>query len=367
MKHGEQIRTYILKMIQTCPVNTRLPTEHELMKRFKVARQTVHGEMARLGNEGLVVRRRRAGTFIASGTAPFQYEMDPPEGDRVLLVYPNWFAYDIWQKMLLAEREIVKKGLVPCHVKLDPESDLAGLKQQVMGAGSRNRVRGIVMIPPGAMLADAELSILDSLGVPTAIMVPIGGIERFRNLHTVTHDYERAGAMAIELLLGRGHRSFGYMPTEPWSLSSRRLQKGMRMALARAGVSARALHAPRRRSLAWAFTPDLAVEMALPHLRDSVTALLVDSADVGVDAVVRACYLKDVRIPRDASLVAFADRSAYYSVQAPRPCLVTTPRGKLVERAMSIVLGDEKTKARESILPVMVDLGESIAGGGSRE
>ncbi len=43
----------------------RIPFEHELMKRYKCARMTVNKALAGLVEAGLIVRRRRAGSFVA--------------------------------------------------------------------------------------------------------------------------------------------------------------------------------------------------------------------------------------------------------------------------------------------------------------
>jgi GntR family histidine utilization transcriptional repressor len=43
----------------------RIPFEHELMARYGCARMTVNKAIARLAEAGLIVRRRRAGSFVA--------------------------------------------------------------------------------------------------------------------------------------------------------------------------------------------------------------------------------------------------------------------------------------------------------------
>jgi GntR family histidine utilization transcriptional repressor len=43
----------------------RIPAEHELMKEYRCARMTVNKAMASLADTGLIVRRKRAGSFVA--------------------------------------------------------------------------------------------------------------------------------------------------------------------------------------------------------------------------------------------------------------------------------------------------------------
>lgn len=47
------------------PPGTKLPSEHELMDLFGAARMTVNKALHQLQRDGLVVRRRKAGTFVA--------------------------------------------------------------------------------------------------------------------------------------------------------------------------------------------------------------------------------------------------------------------------------------------------------------
>ncbi len=47
----------------------RIPTELELTARYDCARMTVHKALARLAERGLIVRRRRAGSFVAAPPA----------------------------------------------------------------------------------------------------------------------------------------------------------------------------------------------------------------------------------------------------------------------------------------------------------
>jgi GntR family histidine utilization transcriptional repressor len=44
----------------------RIPTEHELMQRYGCARMTVHQAISRLVGEGLIERRKKAGSFVAT-------------------------------------------------------------------------------------------------------------------------------------------------------------------------------------------------------------------------------------------------------------------------------------------------------------
>lgn len=43
----------------------RVPSEHELMEQYRCSRMTVHKALSAMANAGLIVRRRRSGSFVA--------------------------------------------------------------------------------------------------------------------------------------------------------------------------------------------------------------------------------------------------------------------------------------------------------------
>lgn len=53
------------------PPGHRVPVEHELMKTYGCSRMTVSKVLTELASNGLVERRRRAGTFVAKPRPPF--------------------------------------------------------------------------------------------------------------------------------------------------------------------------------------------------------------------------------------------------------------------------------------------------------
>ena len=68
----EQIKRTLTANIRSglWPAGHRLPPEHVLARHFDAARMTVHRALREMTDEGLVVRRRRVGTFVAAPPAP---------------------------------------------------------------------------------------------------------------------------------------------------------------------------------------------------------------------------------------------------------------------------------------------------------
>ena len=67
----DQIRRAIRDLILagTWPPGTAVPPEHALMEKLGASRMTVHRALAQLAREGLITRRRRSGTIVASPPA----------------------------------------------------------------------------------------------------------------------------------------------------------------------------------------------------------------------------------------------------------------------------------------------------------
>lgn len=67
----DQIRRAVRDLILagTWPPGTAVPPEHALMERLGASRMTVHRALVQLAREGLITRRRRSGTVVASPPA----------------------------------------------------------------------------------------------------------------------------------------------------------------------------------------------------------------------------------------------------------------------------------------------------------
>ena len=61
-----QLKTLLLEDILngTYPPGSRLPTEHELCERLGVSRTPVSRALSELADEGVILRKRRSGTFV---------------------------------------------------------------------------------------------------------------------------------------------------------------------------------------------------------------------------------------------------------------------------------------------------------------
>lgn len=96
------------------PAGTRLPTEAELGEQHGVSRATAQRVLHELAQEGLVVRRRRHGTFVADGVR---------QENLLRFVNPTITGPEV-----PGRHEVVSAGVIPA---VDADVDLAGLADDI--------------------------------------------------------------------------------------------------------------------------------------------------------------------------------------------------------------------------------------------
>lgn len=100
----KRLRESMLQLIRRCPMGEKLPTERELTIRFNASRGTVNKVMVELERDGYVTRRGGKGTFVSSRDLETHLENNRDRNQSaILLAYPEFFSYNIWENVHLAE------------------------------------------------------------------------------------------------------------------------------------------------------------------------------------------------------------------------------------------------------------------------
>jgi multiple sugar transport system substrate-binding protein len=136
----------------------RLPTEHELCARFGLSRTPVTHALTDLAAEGVVLRRRRHGTFV--NPQWLARRADPGEVRALTPIYDRWELYDRWGPHLRAS----SPG-APLLVTQAEVNDLHGVFLRAVAEGK----------PP-------DLAILDSVWVAefaaSGVLWPLEELDR---------------------------------------------------------------------------------------------------------------------------------------------------------------------------------------------
>lgn len=175
-----------------------------------------------------------------------------------------------------------------------------------------NGVDGLLITPSGETLAQSpSLSVLSGANVPIVIAERhIDDVLDHLELESVRSDHARGAEIAINHLIGLGHRDIGVCVRQS-SPTAVRVLKGYRWAMERAGLE----HGPANsRHITVDRDQPEALRMQIEELRDWVvergfTAVLVLN-DEDALTFVDSCQAKGLAIPGDLAIVAYDDEIA---------------------------------------------------------
>jgi len=194
----QQVADSLRKMLHGLKAGDRLPSVHDLEKHFGVAKSTVEAAVSELQAEGLIVRRKGSGTFVA----------DAPRGagrrqvGRIMITsIPLGTSLNIYSAMLSAlESEMRRLGYEPVlFSEVSPALRFAQAQQR-WEAGA---VDGFINI---GSLHEGDLATY-----PTVPGVVMGEVPDGAPVHQVVVDNYGGGRAAGQYLWGLGHRRIAFM------------------------------------------------------------------------------------------------------------------------------------------------------------
>ena len=116
-RHNE-LKACLLDQIGRSDCNMRLPSETALAKQFNVCRATMNKVMVELEREGYVVRRPGKGTFVSPRDKTVESSTARNGSRTVMIAYPDFFAYPLWQAVHFAEMLALKQNLRLINFKM---------------------------------------------------------------------------------------------------------------------------------------------------------------------------------------------------------------------------------------------------------
>jgi DNA-binding LacI/PurR family transcriptional regulator len=350
-----RIRNHLLEQIKELPPNARLPTEVVLAAQFGVSRLTAHKAVMRLQQEGLVVRRGKGGTFVAREAHRVHANGCCGRNGTLVIAYPNWFSYDFWFKVDVAERLALQNGMVPLLVKLNPDTAMRDLPRLIGDAPPR----GVLLLPPGGTVEAGDLAALEALGCPCVVLAPHAPVAGCGKVRFVSADYRQVGHDEATLLLRHGHERITYVAEEPWSHASQLVYTGMQAAYLERGQPVRRLTRSPRRVTPWEDAACAGYECVRQALAapNRPTALVFDAV-AGAHAGVRALCERGLRVPEEISVIVNSDEHPFARHDWPRLATAAAPTGRLVERAIAAIL--KPPAAQVLLVPARLDAHESV-------
>lgn len=218
---------------------------------------------------------------------------------------------------------------------------------------ARRRIDGLILTPVGDERPPAPLRYLVEHGVPVVVvdrrLEAIGA-------DTVLVNNRRGGAIAIEHLVGLGHRRIGIINRTLDTSTARERHEGAVAALADAGLGTDDL--VRFGTYSVASGRNLAAELL--SRPDRPTALFAGSDTMALGAL-RAARELGLRVPRDVSIIGF-DGIPLVDMVTPKLTTVAQPIYGLGHQAATLILERRRDAGREPrsvILEPELEPGES--------
>ena len=271
----------------------RLPTNRELSKRLGVGLGTVHQAFATLGQEGLIYRRKRLGTFV--GRSPIEIPAALDVG--VLFRMPReWGADDNYGlQMFQGIQEALQSGGHQITlVTFASEDGFSGRTDEVPRQFTGRPMHGYIV---DERVPDALIARLAD-GGRTVIVVNRGC--KLAGVGAAFRDNRQAGVEAAGRLLAAGHRVAGCVLRDDWNGHAAAEAFLAAMTAARAAVPAARVVVFDGRC------PDP------PAFRILMSAVPVPTAIFATDAYVAKYMVKmamksGLRVPRDLAVVGALD------------------------------------------------------------
>ncbi len=354
-RHAE-LKTMLLDIIINSEINAKLPSENSMARRFNVCRATVNKVMVELEREGFVRRLPGKGTFVSPRDKAVHGETNYRGVGTVVLAYPDFFAYSLWQEVHLIEMAALKRKARLINFKMQPETNFKALFELIENCDD---LIGIIMIPPSSGLSGQTLQKLDRVGVPCLIRHHLEHMEKYRNIRTIDSDHFKSAYLRAKALLVKGHRNIALLPNEPGDYS--RIKEGIRDAFAEYGMVWENLIVPFAHAIPWQDGVETGYHLALKtldHFPD-VTAIIADTFP-GAFGVLRALYERNLRCPEDISIITSMEMTSYTRMCAPALSCVNDNPEQLIETMFQVIADPEKHSARTFIIDVTLTERESV-------
>ncbi|MEQ1707199.1 MAG: LacI family DNA-binding transcriptional regulator [Terricaulis sp.] len=209
---------------------------------------------------------------------------------------PNSYYHSALE--LGALRACSNRGFTLSTFAVDPTSpDFAKRLLELVESG---RIDGLVLTPP---LSD-DVALVQAIMRLQCPVVCVSGGPKVRVLTaSVGIDDEAAGYAIAQLLIGAGHRNFGYIDGPEGHISAAQRLQGVQRAMAEAGIPAAQLYAQRGD---FTFRSGIELSEKILTARGELTALVCANDDMAAGAMLTV-HRMGWAIPGDLSISGFDD------------------------------------------------------------
>ncbi len=292
----ELVKDYVKHLIKEDIVTFggKLPSEHELMDKFKVSRQTIRQAFSELTSEGLIYKEQGKGTF-----SNYRKEAKQKQIVAVLTTYITGYVFPGIISGI--EQALSDEGYM---MLLSNTNNIKEREAQYLTSILEHNVVGLIMEPTKSARPNTNLKLLEDIRNRGIKFVFLNALyDDFESSYVLLDDY-KGGFIATEYLIQLGHRRIaGIFKTDDKQGVNRK--KGFVAAMEKYGVS---------------FDPDFIGEYETSNMydfpymfaqsllrRDDRPTAFFCYNDQYAMMVLQAIHDRGLKVPDDISIVGYDD------------------------------------------------------------
>lgn len=315
--------------------NNRFLTEKQLCEIHGVSRQTVRQALMKLENDGVIVRMRGSGTFVAERHENVAAEPVQIKGN--IGVISTYFSDYIFPHIVTGIESVLNTS--GCTMQLAITHDQVSEERQALESMLANGVQGLIVEPSKSALPNPNTELYAQMQRNNLPVLFFNARYPWADIPCVAMDDEVAGRIAADHLFDNGHRRIaGIFALD--DLQGHLRYKGYMQSCMAHGVS------DCEKNVYWFATSERSemfhyAKDRLLELIDGNTAVVCYNDKLAI-RLLRLLKESDISVPDDISVVSIDD-SRYASICEVPLTSVHHPHKKLGEAAAKMLLEMIKT------------------------
>lgn len=321
---------------------SKIPSESELREQYGVSRHTIRQAISKLVNDGYLLKKQGAGTFVSSA---YSVHISKNAGKRIGVITTYLSDYIFPSIIRGIEEELSSRNytLLLSSTRNNVDNERRNLDNML-----NQNVDGLIIEPTKSNLLNPNLNYYLNLIEQQKPLVMLNAFYEELELPVVAIDDMKAGLMATEHLIELGHTKIG-MITKTDDVQGKNRLKGYLKALYNSGLSYNSDHIIR-------FDTE-----SKPNISDKIETLLaledLPTAIVTYNDEIAVSLIKEIKkagkcCPEDFSIVSHDN--SFYSTIFPGIKLtsINHPKEELGKAAATWIIDavENKDNLKKSII-----------------
>ena len=286
-------------------------TEKQLSQTYQVSRITAKRAITELESQGILYRRRGAGSFVASSSPLFSGNKNSSQTSSLPSSYALLLPFDVTRGGIIDTVEVISDSLGSRGGSLGIyiTNQNSSREKQMLKQLSLHPLTGLIYYPVSNQIYLDNLNSYILSGKPVIILDKTTDCPY---LHNITSDNLEGGRLLTRHLLSLGHKKISFLTMAPIENTSsvRDRFAGFLEEIKKAGISpsSNCLFTAPAHSGSDADTENFLTDAVKKLVEQGTTAIIAEN-DIVAYAVWKACRTLQIRVPEDISLCGFDNNS----------------------------------------------------------